>query len=165
MDIFDFAMKMELDGKDFYTRLATESNCQGLKQIFADLAADEQKHYEIFSRLKAQQPLAGMADSRALETARNLFAELKVDLSSGNGLGSNLEAYRYAMKVEKESETIYLEAAEKEENEEVRKLLLKIVVEERKHYNIIENIYDFVSAPTQSLVWAEATNLDEFKFE
>jgi hypothetical protein len=37
-----------------------------------------------------------------------------------------------------------------------------MAVEERKHLHILENIFDFVNAPNQSLVWAEFSNLNEF---
>ena len=46
MNVFDFAIKMELDGKAFYEKLAKGTNIAGLQTIFSRLAADEQKHRE-----------------------------------------------------------------------------------------------------------------------
>ena len=43
MNIFEFAMKMELDGKAYYEKLVAETAVVGLKTIFTNLAADEQK--------------------------------------------------------------------------------------------------------------------------
>ena len=45
MDVFDFAMKMELQGKAFYETQAALTQIIGLKTVFTGLAADEQKHY------------------------------------------------------------------------------------------------------------------------
>ncbi|HEY6871918.1 MAG TPA: hypothetical protein VI298_04220 [Geobacteraceae bacterium] len=40
-------------------------------------------------------------------------------------------------------------------------LLLRIANEEKKHYNIMENFYDFVLAPQSFLAWGEFSNLRE----
>jgi rubrerythrin len=66
------------------------------------------------------------------------------------------------MQVEEDSATLYQEAAEKETNPQIRELLLRIATEERKHLNILENVFEFVNAPNQSLVWGEFSNLKEF---
>ena len=150
MNVYDYAMQMELDGKAFYEKLAKGTDLEGLRKIFYELAADEQKHYNIFKKLKEQLPVTAMADSTVLEQAKNLFAELEADKLSQQTLKSNLDAYQYAIEAEKKSADLYLDAADKEENEDIKEILLKIVIEERKHLNIIENVFDFVNAPTQS---------------
>ncbi|MCW8860516.1 MAG: ferritin family protein [Deltaproteobacteria bacterium] len=162
MNIYEYAMKMELDGKAFYEKLAAETESEGLRKIFSELADDEQKHYDIFRQLKEQESVSSMADSTALEGARSLFADLQVNQSEQHLLKSNLDAYQYAMKAEKESAKLYQDAADKEKDEAVKNLLQKMAVEERKHLHILENIFDFVNAPNQSLVWAEFSNLNEF---
>ncbi|MBN1958019.1 MAG: ferritin family protein [Desulfuromonadales bacterium] len=162
MNVFDYAMKMELEGQAFYQKLAAETASEGLRKIFTELADDEQKHYAIFSKLKAAEGVDAMADSRALETARNLFSELQADQDSNQLLKTNLDGYQYAMQAEKESADLYRDAAEKEPDPAIKELLLKIAQEEDKHLNILENIFDFVNAPTQSLVWSEFSNLKEY---
>ncbi|MDA3903008.1 MAG: ferritin family protein [Desulfuromusa sp.] len=162
MNVFDFAMKMELDGKSFYEKLAIETESEGLRKIFNELAEDEQKHYEIFQMLKEKQTIDSMPESTALEGAKDIFAEMQADQTAQRLLKKNLDAYQYAMKTEKESARLYREAAEKEEDPAIKALLLKIAMEEQKHLNILENIFDFVNAPTQSLVWGEFSNLEEY---
>lgn len=158
MDVYDYAMKMELDGKAFYEKLAAECASEGLRNIFTELAYDEQRHYDIFRRMKDQEVIGTVIDSTALEGARNLFADMQIDQSSRELLKSNLDGYRYAMKAEKESADLYLDAAEKEESEDVKALLLKIAVEEQKHLTILENVYEFVNTPDRPLVWGEWGN-------
>jgi len=162
MNIFDYAMKMELDGKAFYEKLATETESEGLRKIFNELAEDEQKHYEIFQQLKEKQPIKSIKESTALEGAKDIFAEMQADQSAKSLLKTNVDAYQYAMKTERESAKLYRDAAEKEEDSEVKNLLLKIAMEEQKHLNILENIFDFINAPSQSLVWGEFSNLEEY---
>ena len=67
------------------------------------------------------------------------------------------------MKLEAESFRFYEDAAAKESDAEVKALLLKVAGEEHKHYNVLENIYNFVNAPNQHMVWGEFSNLDEFR--
>ena len=162
MNVFDYAIKMELDGKAFYEKLAKETESEGLQKIFNELAEDEQKHCDIFSRLKENQNIKSMSDSTALEGAKNIFTEMQADVSSQQLQKTNLDAYQQAMNAEKESAKLYRDAAAKEENAEVKAMLLKIAIEEEKHLNILENIFDFVNAPTQSLVWGEFSNLNEY---
>lgn len=161
MDIYDYAMKMEFDGKTFYEKLAAECNSEGLCKIFSELALDEQKHFDIFRQLKNQKSVDSMANSSALDGARNIFAEMQADLETQKQLKTNIDGYRFAMKAEKESAELYLDAAEKETDPKVKNLLLRIAAEEQKHLNILENIYEFVNTPDCTLVWGEWSNLDD----
>jgi len=163
MNVFDFAIKMELDGKVFYEKLAKETNIAGLQTIFLRLAADEQKHYEIFLALKGQAQTLTMEDTTALEQAKNVFEKLLAQKESLGPVQGDLEAYRYAMQVEADSFRLYEDAAEKESNPDVKSLLLRIAGEEHKHFDILENIHDFVNAPNQYLAWGEFSNIDEFR--
>ncbi len=161
MNVFDFALEMELDGKAHYERLAEGTPVQGLKNIFTMLAADEQKHYETIQALKSGDYEA-MADSAALDEAKNVFQVLLSEKTIIGGLRKDLDGYHYAMHVEADSVKLYEDMAKKESSAECVQLLLKIANEEKKHYNIMENLYDFVLAPQNYLAWAEFSNLKEF---
>jgi rubrerythrin len=161
MNVFDFAMKMELDGKAYYEEFTRETAIDGLKAIFTMLAADEQKHYEVISAMK-QGSGGMMADSTVLGKARNVFQDLMVDKTLAAGLGKSLDGYRHAMKVEADSVRLYEDMAHKEKDEETARLLRKIADEEKKHYSIMENLYDYTLAPQNYLAWGEFSNLKEF---
>lgn len=161
MNIFEFAMNMELDGKAYYEKLAAESNIDGLKGIFTMLAADEQKHYDTIKALKAGADLK-MSDSGVLEKAKNIFAGLIGDKESAGSLKKSLDAYRYARKIEADSVKLYEDMAQKETNRETAQLLLRIAHEEQKHFNIMDNLYDYILAPQNYLAWGEFSNLKEF---
>ncbi|MBI5743626.1 MAG: ferritin family protein [Elusimicrobia bacterium] len=163
MNVFEFAIKMELAGQEFYEKLARGVPHAGLKSIFSQLAADEQKHYKIFSALKAQHREAAMADTPALEQAKTIFRDLLAQKDPAGPVKGDLEAYRYAIKLEADSFRLYEEAAAKEKDQGVKGLLLRIAGEEHKHFEILQNIYDFVNAPNQYLAWGEFSNLGEFR--
>ena len=160
MNVFDFAMKMELQGKACYENLAASTQVAGLRNIFKGLAADEEKHYEVFRGLKEGKAFA-MADSRMLEHAKSVFRELVGDKESIVGLSEDLEGYRLGLKIEADSVKLYEDLAKKEQNPETVQLYLRIANEEKKHFNIMENICDFVMKPRYFLEWREFSNLHE----
>ncbi|HKK01813.1 MAG TPA: ferritin family protein [Desulfuromonadales bacterium] len=162
MNVFDFALKMEQDGKAYYEKLAKDCRLPGLKGIFTRLAADEQKHYETFQRLQTEGGQVAMADSGALEEAQNIFAELIRNKDKAEA-GDDPEGYRHAMKLEADSFRLYEDAAAKEQDEGTKALLLRIAEEEHRHFTILENVYNFINAPSQYLAWREFSNLEEFR--
>lgn len=161
MNVFDFAMEMELDGKAHYEKLAAGASVVGLQNIFKMLAADEQKHYEMIQSIKAGS-YGAIAGSTVLDEARNVFQGLMNERTLLGGLHKDLDGYRYAMHVEADSVKLYEDMAKKENSVECVQLLLKIANEEKKHYNIMENLYDFVLEPQNYLAWGEFSNLKEF---
>ena len=160
MNIFEFAMKMELDGKAYYEKLAAETAVVGLKTIFVNLAADEQKHYDTIQAIKSGTS-GVMANSTVLEEAKNLFADLIGDKNIVGSLKKSLDGYEHARKIEADSVRFYEDAAGKESNPDTAKILLRIADEEKKHYNIMDNLYDFTLAPQNFLAWGEFSNLKE----
>ncbi|MBW6508116.1 MAG: ferritin family protein [Desulfuromonadales bacterium] len=163
MDVFDFAIKMETDAEAYYQKLAQQTDIEGIRNIFLDLAADEKKHFEIFKSMKERADIAAMRDSEALNNARNIFEKLLHAKPTVSDLQHNLEAYQHAMKMEAQAARVYEEALTHETNLEVKKLLQRVIEEEQKHYNIIENLYDFINAPNEYLAWGEFSNLEEFR--
>lgn len=161
MNVYEFAMKMELDGKAFYEKLKAGTSVVGLKKIFSMLADDEQKHYDTILDYKEKAGKAQMEESKALENARNIFAEIIEEKKKIDIMKEDLDGYRLAMKIESDSVQFYEDAAKRERREPVRNMLLKLAEEEKKHYNIVENIYDFVLRPDYFLEWREFSNLKQ----
>jgi rubrerythrin len=160
MNIVKFALKMELDGKAYYEKLAAGTSDTGLKAIFTTLAADEQKHYETIQSIKSGSNWV-MKESTVLESAKNLFEILIRDKTSADGMKESLDGYQFARKVEADSVKFYEDAAKKESNAATKQLLLRIAGEEKKHYNILDNLCDFTLAPKYFLAWGEFSNIKE----
>lgn len=163
MNVLDFAIEMENDGFDYYKDLADSSTLPGLKTIFTSLAADELKHAGVFKALNTGETVGKMPASETLETSKNLFKQLPGGTEELKNIADSLKAYQHAMKLEANSFRFYEEVAEKETNPEVKALLLQISEEEHTHFNILENVYNFVNAPNQFLEWGEFSNLSEFR--
>jgi len=159
MNVLDFALKMEADGKAYYEKLASQSETKELKNLFTLLADAEQSHYDALLARKNETAFA-RAESTVLEQAKNIFERL-IELSGDGPLVVDVDGYRHAVKAEQHSIGFYENSAGKEENLEVRHLLQALADEEKVHLNIVENIYDFVESPRCFLAWREFSNLKE----
>jgi rubrerythrin len=158
MSIFEFAIKMEMDGKVHYEKLADETVDRGVKAIFTTLAADEQKHYETIQAIMSGTAWL-MKHSVVLESAKHLFSNIRSNEAIACSLRKSLERCELARKIEAESVRFYENSAHNESNYSTRQLLLRIAEEEKHHYNILENFYDFSLTPMHCLTWKEFSNL------
>ena len=80
MDILEFAMQMELDGKAFYEASARDVKDEELRKVLIMLAEEEDKHYNIFRKFKQGDTgpvAAGTAfHSKTLNAVKNIFREM-----------------------------------------------------------------------------------------
>lgn len=158
MNVFDFAMKIELQGKAYYETLAGSARIPELKGIFTGLAADEQKHYDLLRGLKEGKNW-GMADSTMLQQARSVFTDLVGRPEAPQEMQDALGAYLLALKVEAESVRLYEEMAKKEEDPVLVRLYLTLANEEKSHYNILYNICELAKRPGEHLPWQEPKDI------
>jgi rubrerythrin len=165
MDIYEFAMQMEIDGENYYRELAKGSDNAGLKKIFAMLADEEVKHYKIIEQLRKSTILPQVVETRILENVKNIFIEMR-DTQIGHRIDTTEEtsAYRKAREIEEMSRNFYLEKAGEVEDDQAKLLFKQLAKEEEKHCRIMENIVEFVSRPEpgQWLENAEWHHLDPY---
>jgi rubrerythrin len=164
MNVFEFAMKMEKDGQEYYEQQAAKSDNTALKRIWQQMAADEVKHYEIFRRFRdgevkeaAQMAKAG---TQILATVKSVFEELsakKEDLRFGDDI---LAAWNKAQQVEVETEKFYRQKEKEESDPEVKNAFRLIADEEAKHAHLIEHVLNFLHQPKSWLEDAEWSNIN-----
>ena len=151
MDILDFALQMELDGKAYYVRGAAESNDPQIKKILTTLAEEEAGHYKVFRALKegqyatAREALNNKSGTPAL--AKNVFRQLAASGQKRPYSDSARALWKEAMTVEEKSERLYREAAQKETDQTRRDLLNRIADEEKNHIYLIDNMLSFMQDP------------------
>jgi rubrerythrin len=152
---------MEEEAREFYEKLATAVAIPELKNLFSMLATAEKEHHDALIKMQGSSDPQKIRFSVLQEAAcvfkpllakRDLIAELKNDP----------DAYRHALKQEEDGVRFYEDLATKAQDEATREILLMIAQEERKHLNIIENIYSFVESPRTYLAWGEFSNLNEY---
>jgi len=153
----DFALEMEINGKAHYEKLA-DCVCEtALKPVFIDLAADELKHYNTIMAIKMGIPWL-MTDSTIMDEFNRLFDTMIADPTVAGILLKALEDCHHARKMEAESVRIYEDLVKTETSSINRQLLRRMADDERKHYNMMGNLYDFAQTPKIFMAWKRFDN-------
>jgi rubrerythrin len=153
-------MEKEKFSEDYYRQLAAKSHNKGLATIFNMLAGEEARHYKIVSDMK-KDIAPDLAETKVLSDAKNVFAKMRESAQSFDFNISEIELYKKALDIEKQSRDFYLEKAD-EVAEAQKEIFLELADEEKKHYLLLENIIDFVSRPETWLENAEFYHLEEY---
>lgn len=162
MDIYQFAMKMEKDGENYYRELSRSTNHEGLRHILTFLANEEVKHYKVVEQLSKKVENPSMAEETIFENVKNIFIKMKETEQDFHFDASEADLYRKAQKIEKESREFYLERANEVEGEPQKQLLLRLAEEEKKHEFLMENLVEFITRPETWIENAEWYHLDEY---
>jgi rubrerythrin len=79
-----------------------------------------------------------------------------------DALKGDPDGFRHIVAEEEESIRFYEHLATYAADEGVKRLLDKLVEQEKRHLNIVQNIFDFVESPRTYLAWGEFSNLQEY---
>ena len=151
MDILEYAMKMELDGKAFYEKSAAQTSVPELKNILLQLAEEEMKHFHFFRQMKeGHAPEAKaqiLSPGSTLLNTKNLFQQL-AEQGKQNSFGEQARAvWTEALKIEERAEKAYRDEAAKESDPTRKMLLTQIADEEKTHVYLVDNILSFMADP------------------
>jgi rubrerythrin len=160
MNIFDYAMRMEKEGEAFYTELALKATSKGMVLIFNELAQAEMRHYETFDQMKKNQN-AVIPETSFLNNVKSVFSEWKSKKETFTFSLSQADLYRKALDIEKKSIDFYTDGSKKVTDKKHKELFMKIVNEEKTHYEIMQNIVDFVAQPERWVEHAEFSKIGE----
>jgi rubrerythrin len=160
MDIYKYAMQMEVDGRDFYLDMMKKTNNKGLKNILTMMADSEAKHYNVILDMQKNDKTEFSADTEVLTNVKNIFMKMKEEKDIDVDV-SQAEFYKKALKTEADARKFYLERADEEEDSHRKEIFLNLAEEERKHCVLLENMIGFVSQPADWLENPEWYHLDE----
>ena len=164
MDIFEFAMKMETDGRNFYLEHAAKAPSPELKKILEELARDEEKHYAIFKAMKENRTVEyeEAGKTNILRSVKNVFENLKAQDKDFAFPVDAQKIWEKAREIERKSETFYREKANEVEDEKQKHILGRIADEEHKHWVTVESVIKFLDRPKHWLEDAEWNNLEDY---
>ncbi len=164
MNIFEYAMKMETDGRQYYLDQAAKTKIPALKKVLEELADDELKHYNIFKLLRDghSAEYREAQKTHILATVKNVFESLRDSDSKQAFTGESIEYWRKAQEIEKEAEAFYRQKAAEVQLSEQKHILNKIADEEHKHWVTMQNVVQFLNRPKEWLEDAEWSHLEEF---
>ncbi len=136
-EILDLAIKKEEEAARFYTDLSGQTDNPVMKQVFLDFAAEEKRHKEKLTAVKAGQiPLPAEENVLDLKIADYVEA---VQPCAGLDYA---QALVLAMKNEKAAFRLYTDLASKVTHEPLKSTLLILAQEEAKHKLRFEIEYD-----------------------
>ena len=161
MDIYKYAMQMELDGRHFYLDLAEKTNNKGIKNILTMMAESEAKHYNIILSMQRNDKTPYSVDTEVLTEVKNIFERMKEEKKEIDVDVSQVEFYKKALQVEADSEKFYLERADEEKDPHKKEIFLTLAKEEKSHCILLENLVDLVSQPDTWIENPEWYHVDE----
>ena len=136
-EILDYAIQMEQNAIDLYTRLADHARNEAIKKVFLGFATEEKGHRSKLEAVKAGERFLTRADE---------VQDLKIaDYTNTVVLGDEPtyeETLLFAMKQEKQAFRMYSDLAERTDSDELRELFLALAQEEAKHKLRFEVEYD-----------------------
>lgn len=146
MHPLDFAMQMELEGKEFYLKQAGLMEDPLLSEVFQDLAADEEKHYQVLKQIKNSK-VYDYVGSTTLKGVLSIFAEPpKIEQDKGFGY---IAIYQTAIEFEKKAINLYRELAKAALSELERETFLRLEREEEEHRITLWRILQFLQRPEE----------------
>ena len=160
MSLYDLAVKMEMDGEQYYLELASNAAHPGIKAVFELMAADERKHYEIVSNIVSGN--VRFMEGTSLETFKSVFAKALETKETIPMPEHAFEAYLKAAEMEKRSVEFYRDAYEKTNSDHEKKILIELQEEENRHLMMVENLAEYVRRPEEWVESAEFNHLMEY---
>ena len=159
MDIYKFAMQMELDGRHFYLDLAKKTENAGIKSVLTMMAESEAKHYNVILDMQKNDKTEYSKDAEALTKIKNIFTKMKEEKEIDLDV-SQVEFYKKALEIEANSEKFYLERADEEKDPHRKEIFLTLAKEEKGHCILLENIVNLVSQPDSWIENSEWYDVD-----
>ena len=160
MDIYKFAMQMELDGRHFYLDLAKKTKNAGIKSVLTMMAESEAKHYNVILDMQKNDKAEYSKDVEVLTKIKNVFSKMKEEKEIDVDV-SQVEFYKKASEIEADSEKFYLERADEEKDPHRKEIFLTLANEEKGHCILLENLVNLVSQPDSWIENSEWYDIDE----
>lgn len=155
MDALEMAMKMETDAISFYTESAGKTRSAAGKKMFLSIADDERRHLEMIRQIVRGLQMTHR-DATPLQNVKTVFESLKNEMMQKvEASKDDLEAFRIAMRMEKEGMAFYQKTLAAAVKEKERTLLERLIVEEQQHYDIFANTYQFLADTGNWFMWEE----------
>lgn len=160
MNVYEYAMKVEKDGEQYYRELADKTSDVGLKSILNMLADEEVKHYVVFDKMNKKQIIPTQPQVDVFTCAKTIFEKMREENQSTTFSDDQIDFYKSALRSEENSYKFYIEKALMLEDEEQKAIFMRIAEEERQHMVLLENLVEYISFPQRWLENAEFNHMD-----
>ncbi len=135
------ALKLELNGKEFFNRAAELTHNELGKKMFRKLANDEVRHFTTFSRLFTsvlkgddwKEHIKEEELKSESEVIEELISRMRREESA-----SEIEGIRIGMELEKKAIDFFEKSAKEVSDPDAKEIFKKICDEERFHYDLLQ---------------------------
>jgi rubrerythrin len=149
VDVLAEALKLEQDGREFYTMMVGQVADEAGRAMFQQLADDEVDHYNYIKRqYEALQAGRGWAIIPEMELVESLDAVSLVFPSGERALASlpanpsEEDALLFGLTIEDKSFKLYYASSKQADDPEAKKLFLQLSGAERRHFEILMQRYE-----------------------
>jgi rubrerythrin len=166
LEALQTSIQMEIDGKQYYLKASQESGNELGKKLLQSLAAEEDIH-----RQKFEQIYNAMRDKKAWpatdfqpdggQKLRTIFAQATQEIGSRiKAPATELDAVQTAMDMENKTYDFYTRQGGNAIYDAERDFYHTLAAEEREHYLILLDYYEYLKDPAAWFVDKEHPSLD-----
>jgi len=160
MNAIEIAIKMETDAVNFYKEAAEKTKYSVGRKMFLAIAEDEIRHLDMLSKLFKGLDIT-VKDVSPLKNIKTIFETMKDEMMRKvEATTDELEAFKIAMRMEKEGIEFYKKAVLGVQTEKEKTLFERLIKEEQEHYDIFANTYFFLSDTGSWFMWEEHSIVD-----
>ena len=160
MNAIEIAIKMETDAINFYNEASKKANHSVGKKMFLTIAEDEKRHLDMLNQILKGLDIK-IKDVSPMKNIKTVFEEMKDEMMHKvEAATDELEAFKIAMKMEKEGIEFYKKAASGAKTDKEKSLFERLIKEEQQHYDIFANTYFFLSDTGSWFMWEEHSIVD-----
>jgi rubrerythrin len=166
LEAVQFAIQMEIDGKEYYQKAGRESGNKVGKELFEWLAAEEDKHRQrfedIYNAMRKQKAWPEVnIQPRKGEILNTLFSEaMRVAGTQVKAASAELNAIAKAMDMETKTVDFYKSQGGEAVYDAERKFYMSLAAEERGHYLALVDYREYLVDPAGWFRKAEHHSLD-----
>lgn len=131
MDVYEFAMKMETDGEQFYRSLIDRTDDKLLKAVLNILAREEVNHYKILVAMKNKDP--NMPETNIIDDTENIFEQITASGKAFKVNADDIDLYKEAILIEEQSRDFYLGKTDQMFLPEHQEVFRQFAKEEERH--------------------------------
>jgi rubrerythrin len=166
LEALQIAVQMEIDGKEFYRKASQESSNELGKKLLETLAAEEDIHRQKFEEI--YRDIRDKNDWKEVDfqpdegrTLRTIFARATEEMNTSlKAQATEIEAIKTAMDMENKSYDFYRNQSQTTNRDKVKGFYDKVAAEERGHYLVLSDYYEYLSDPAGWFVKTEHPSLD-----
>ena len=155
MNAIEIAIRMEKDAISFYIEAAGKIANPVGKKMFLSIAEDEKRHLQALAGIFREVNIS-MEEVSPMKNMQTIFESLKDEMMKRvRATSDELDAFRIAMRMEKEGVEFYKKAEAEAATEKEKALFARLIREEEEHYAVFANTQFFLSDTGSWFMWEE----------